>query len=197
MALLGVALGAALAALWLLGRRLARSQASLARSESGWVQALDFAEDAMYLIDLDDRLVRGNKAFYRYLGRKPGDVIGEPVMRLMHGADEARPCPVCQARRDRRDAVFVKEADDPVNRLGRPIEIVVKTIRGAGGEPIGVLQVLRDLSRQRLAEQAIRESEARYRILSQAAFDGIAVHDGGKVVAFNPTLARHARLCGG
>jgi len=187
--LLGVALGAALVALWLLRRRLQRSEASLALAETEWVQALDFAEDAMYLIDLDDRLVRGNQAFYRFLGRRPEEVIGERVMRLMHGADEDQPCPVCQARLDRRDAVFVKEAGDPVNRLKRPMEVVVKTIRGADGEPIGVLQVLRDLSRQRLAEQAIRESEERYRILSQAAFDGIAIHDGGKVVAFNPTLA--------
>ena len=41
--LLGVALGAALVALWLLRRRLQRSEASLALAETEWVQALDFA----------------------------------------------------------------------------------------------------------------------------------------------------------
>jgi len=159
-------------------------------SEAGWIQSLDFADDAIYLVDLDDNLVRGNQAFYRYIDRTPAEADGRNLEELVHGGREDPPCPVCEARRERRDAVFVKEADDPANRLGRPIEISVRVVRDARGEPIGMLQLLRDLSRQRRAEEALRESEERYRRLSEAAFEGIMIHDDGVLVDANRTLAR-------
>lgn len=169
--------------------RLKRSQVRLAQAEAEWVQALDFAEDAMYLVDLDDNVVRGNRAFFNLIGRPPEQAIGVNVMVLFHGGREDEPCPVCRARLERRDAIFVKEADDPGNHRGRPSEIIVKMIRDRQGRPVGVLHVNRDLSRQRAAERAVRESENRFRRLSQAAFEGIAIHDGGTIIDANQALA--------
>ncbi|WP_155989812.1 EAL domain-containing protein [Thermithiobacillus tepidarius DSM 3134] len=186
-----VLLTLALATLYLrrLSRSLEESRARLARTEAEWIQALDSAEDAICLLDLDDNLVRANHKYYGFLGRTPEEAVGRNLMLLVHGRYEDKPCPVCQARLERRDAVFVKEADDPVNRLRRPIEIAVKIIRDQRGEATGVLQVMRDLTRQRRAEEAIRESEARFRSLSQAAFEGIAIHEDGHFLAVNQTLA--------
>jgi diguanylate cyclase (GGDEF)-like protein/PAS domain S-box-containing protein len=186
---LGASLALALLAMYWLRGRLRASETSLAHSKAEWVQALDFAEDAMYLIDLDDRLVRANQAFYRFVGYTPEEAVGKKIMTLIHGEQEKNPCPVCQARLERRNAVFVKEAYDPMNRFRKPFEVIVKVIRDRRGEPIGILQVLRDLSRQRDAENAIRESEQRHRGLSQAAFDGIAIHDKGVIVNLNPAFA--------
>ncbi|MGE5240366.1 MAG: EAL domain-containing protein [Bacteroidota bacterium] len=183
-----VMLAIVFAALLRLGRRLRVSQASLARAEAEWAQALDSAEDAMYVVDLNERVVRANRAFCRFLGLEPHQVIGRNVMELIHDKDETGPCPVCQARLERRDAVFVKEADAPMNRWKRPLEIIVKIIRG-GGEPLGVLMVMRDLTRQREIESVVRDSEHRFRSLSQAAFEGIAIHDRGVIVDVNQTLA--------
>ena len=187
--ILGAALLAALLALYLLRRRLQTSEKNLARSEAEWVQALDFAEDAMCLIDLDDRLVRANQTFYRFVGFTPEEAIGNKIMTLIHGEHDMNVCPVCQARMERRNAVFVKEAYDPTNRFRKPFEVIVNVICDRQGEPIGIIQVLRDLSRQRGAEEAIRESEQRHRGLSQAAFDGIAIHDEGVIVNLNAAFA--------
>ena len=189
MTLLVLMLFIALAALLRLRGRLRNSEAHLARTEAEWVQALDFAEDAMYLVDLNERVVRANRAFCRFLGRELHEIIGQDVMQLIHGQHEKDPCPVCQARIERRDAVFVKEADAPMNRWKRPLEIIVKIIRDGRGEPLGTLMALRDLTRQREIERAIRDSEQRFRSLSQAAFEGIAIHDQGVIVDINQTLA--------
>jgi len=177
------------AALLRLSRRLRVSEASLARAEAEWAQALDFAEDAMYVVDLNERVVRANRAFCRFLGLEPHQVIGQDIMQLIHGGHEQEQCPVCQARLERRDAVFVREADAPMNRWKRPLEIIVKIIRDGRGEPLGVLIALRDLTRQREIERVIRDSEHRFRSLSQAAFEGIAIHDRGVIVDVNQTLA--------
>ena len=52
-----------------LQQALADKEADLARSAAEWTQAMDFLEDPMYLVDLDDRLVRANKAFYKQIGK--------------------------------------------------------------------------------------------------------------------------------
>lgn len=50
-------------------------------------------------------------------------------------------------------------------------------------------QTEQKLEAQRLA-RALRESEERFRRLSDAAFEGIAIHEGGRIVEANDSLAR-------
>ena len=169
--------------------RLRSSELTVENLKAGWNEALDFAEDAFFLVDLDDKLVRGNRAFHRFIDREPANAIGQDMMVLIHGKYEKDICPVCLARQERRDALIVKEADDPVNRLHRPIEIIVRIIRNQNGLPVGVLQVIRDLTRDRQAQDAMRESEERFRRLSEAAFEGIFIHDRGTIVDANQTIA--------
>ena len=49
--------------------------------------------------------------------------------------------------------------------------------RNSSGEIIGGIGVIRDVSKQHLAERALRQSEERYRTLFENAFDGIIVFD--------------------
>ncbi len=48
----------------------------------------------------------------------------------------------------------------------------------------------RDITARRIAEEAAREGEGRYRTLVELVPDGIAVHEGGRVVFVNATGAR-------
>ncbi len=172
-------------------QQLAIKQENISKAEAEWMQALDFAEDAMYLVDLDDRLVRGNRKFFEFIGRPAEECLGQPIMLLIHGAHEQQPCPVCTARLERRDAVFVKESNDPMNRLGRPIELIVKTRRDAHGEPVGVLMVLRDLSRQRQTEEAILESRERLMVTLESMGEAVITTDVSGVVQYLNPVAQH------
>jgi diguanylate cyclase (GGDEF)-like protein/PAS domain S-box-containing protein len=128
----------------------------LAGSDEEWLVAMDFIEDAIYLVDLDDRVVRANRAFYALTGRTPETTLGRDVVQVMHPRGEAEPCPVCTARRARRDAYVTMEADHPDNPTGRPIEVMVRTLRNSRGEPLRVLMGMRDLTRLRQTEEALR-----------------------------------------
>ena len=49
--------------------RLFDIESDLARSAAEWSYAMDFLEDPMYLVDLDDRLIRANRAFFNQIGK--------------------------------------------------------------------------------------------------------------------------------
>ena len=141
--------------------QLINTKSDLARSAAEWSYAMDFLEDPMYLVDLDDRLIRANRAFYNQIGKTPEQALGLDVRSLIHLKPEKTPCPACAARLEKRDAFFTKEVDDPTNPTGRPIEVTIRVVKDEHGKPIGMLQGLRDLSHLRQAEEALRLSRHR------------------------------------
>ncbi|MFX0086195.1 MAG: PAS domain S-box protein [Candidatus Hodarchaeota archaeon] len=58
------------------------------------------------------------------------------------------------------------------------------------GNVESVLMVLSDITDQKRAEMALKESEERYRRLSEAAFEGIVIHDQGIIIEANQTYAK-------
>ncbi len=118
----------------------------LSKKESEWANAMDFIEDAVYLIDLDDKVRHANKKFYNMTGLSPEQVIGSDISAIMHPEGEADPCPVCVARRDRKDTSIIMDTDHPENPVGRPIQVMVKIIRDEKQTPLSILMGVRDLS---------------------------------------------------
>ncbi|NOR51387.1 MAG: response regulator [Gammaproteobacteria bacterium] len=151
--------------IWFLFQRLAirpllreikirhKAEQALIKSSTEWTFAMDFFEDAIYLVDLDDKLVRANRTFYSMTGLTPELAIGQDIGTIIHPQGEKTPCPVCKARTERRDEVIVMEPNDPDNPTGKPIRVTVQMIRDGDSSPSGVLMGIRDLSKFRDAEK--------------------------------------------
>ncbi len=136
---------------------LKQTEEALAKSISEWNHAMDYFNDALVIVDLNDRVIRANSAFYRLTSLIPEQVIGKDVGSILHAAGEEVSCPACRARKKHKDALIVLEADDPDNFAGRPVEIMVRTIRDYQDEPQSVLMAIHDLSRQRAIENELRQ----------------------------------------
>jgi PAS domain S-box-containing protein len=67
-----------------------------------------------------------------------------------------------------------------------PVEMKATGLRDADGRPIGVLGVSRDITERKKAEEALHQSEERYRELFENANDIIYIHDlAGNFISIN------------
>ncbi len=56
--------------------------------------------------------------------------------------------------------------------------------------PHGLIVFFQDITRRKQIEQTLQESEARYRVLSEATFEGLALQENGVIVEANEQLAQ-------
>jgi len=149
------------------------------------------SSDAIIGTALDGTVTSWNEAATRFYGYSSEEMIGQPISRIVP-AD----------RQSEEDAILARAAAGEtvesyetirVDRNGRPIEISlsVSPIRDASGKIIGVSKISRDITGRKRAEEALRESEERFRAIIGTAAEAIVVIDeDGKIQSINPAGER-------
>ncbi|MDE2093982.1 MAG: PAS domain S-box protein [Burkholderiales bacterium] len=137
---------------------------------SGRLAAIvESSNDAIIGKTLDGRITSWNAAATAMFGYSADEAIGRPVQMLIPEQREAEEMHILtQLARGMRVPAFdtVRRAKD-----GRLLEVsvAISPIRDAQGRVIGASKIARDVSSQRRAEAALRESEARLRFTLEAA----------------------------
>ncbi len=165
---------------------LRRNERALSQAAREWSAAMDASDDLIYLLDLERRVIRVNRAFCLATGTTPETVIGRPISEIIHPNGDGIPCPACRAQEERRDLRLVMEADHPDNPIARPVELKVRIVRDPSEQPISILMTLHDLSATR---QEMEEKEKLEGQLRQAQkMDSVGRLAGGIAHDFNNML---------
>lgn len=169
-------------------RRLDQSIQDTARQ---WRTVFDAIHEAEALLDTDLKIVRCNRAM-RDLIDKPWDrIIGHSCCPLVHGVAEPHAmCPSARARISLKRETWQTPIHD------RWFDIIADPVIDETGKLTGIIHVLMDITDRKAAEQALSESEARYRTLFEDAQDGIALADAstGVLVDCNRALCRMVQM---
>ena len=145
--------------------------------------------DILYVIDPRGALIKWNTALQQLCGLPPERMKGRPAAEFV--CEEDRPV-VYEGIRE----VFEKGIASIEVRFIRHDGVLVPHLcngavwRNRDGEPLGFIGVGKDISALKKAAQVIRESEERYRLISEASFEGIVINIDGKVVDCNSAFAR-------
>lgn len=170
------------------GKKVERS---LRESEERYRTLLDNVEDGYYEVDLDGNYLFCNEAFARILGYGLQELRGmnfkdfttpetaERVYRIFHA--------VFETGRPTKDIAVETVGKDGTERS---IEFSVFPIKNAEGWKTGFKGTARDVTEKKKAEEVLKESEAKYRSLFEAAHDAICLLQDDRLVDCNTvTLA--------
>ena len=147
----------------------------LDRLNAEWAHAFDYFADAVLLIDLDDTLLRANRAFYDLIGKTPEECIGRPTLEAVFSGccEDLSHCACCTARSLIEEHESILEAEDPLNPFSCPVEFTVRVIRDDKEAPIGMIMGIRDLTNQRQSEQELNQLNQQLKSLLHSTDEGI------------------------
>jgi len=157
-------------------RRLAEE--AVRESEERYRNLVDNASDSIMTFSLEGNITSVNRAYAKLTGWTTDELMGENWQALVAPVDRER-----MAERTRRSLAGEKLPSifevATLCKDGRVVQLEgrTRTVRTLHGTPVGFQGVYRDISERKLAEEALRESEERYRLMFQEAEDARAVLD--------------------
>lgn len=162
------------------------AKSSLSQMEEKFKAIFNSSVDAIDLIDLNGNLIDVNPGFEKLYGWSRDEIIGKrlPIIpahlwaqaskviaRIMSG-EQIRGFEVDAMRKD----------GSTVN-----VSLTLSPVKNSEGEIVALSGIARDISRQKLLETSLKESEERYRKLVEYLPTGVLVHREGTILYANPS----------
>ncbi len=150
---------------------LVAARDALAREATRRDSLMNASSDGIVVIDSQHRIVESNKRFAEMLGYGPREIVGLLTWEYEANTDEAT------IRRDFADPLAVRGIFESRHRRKDgsvfPVEVSACGV-AIQGEAFFVA-VVRDITERKVVEQALRDSEERYRTLFENSLDAIAL----------------------
>ena len=150
------------------------------------------SSDNIYFKDINSRFMLVNDATVRKFGlRSADDIIGKTDSDLFSKEHAEK------ALRDEQEVIktgkpklsmIEKEVWD--NKEVTWVSTSKLPIRDSRNEVVGTFGITRDITEQMRFEERLRESEERYKTLSDVTVEGVVIHDNGILLDANPAFLR-------
>jgi PAS domain S-box-containing protein len=188
-------------------REREQAEEALRNSERRLADIISFLPNATFVIDREGRVIAWNRAMEEMTGVKARVILGkggheyavpffgERQSMLIDRVLEASHAHENQyALFEREDDTVVAERYLPSFRGGTYFWAKAGPLYDSHGHVVGAIESLRDITKLKQAEHALRESEKRYRNIFELAVEGIfQATEDGHYLSVNPAFAR---ICG-
>jgi len=173
-------------------RKLAEK--ALKESEAQKRAILDGSIDRIRLVDKDLRIIWANETTLKKLNVAAEDLIGQVCYKVFRGRDT--PCVECPAKKaletgQIEHAVLYRPEGQQVIKGETYVDSYGVPIKSESGDVVNIIEITRNITERKLAEEALRESEEKFRTFMETASDLMHITDkDGNLTYVNESMAR-------
>ena len=155
-----------------------------AQEQSRYKELLENVDDAVYIINQEGNIIEANEAAYSQLGYKPDMFFNLSIYAIIPEKDAEMIIKQLDSktRSYSQDKITLVTCHLRTDGSCIPVEINSRPITYRGKKVI--LNVARNISKRIEAENALRESEERYRSVVENSRDGIMVIDDNFIILY-------------
>lgn len=166
-----------------------QAEEALKNSEERFKIIFESAPDTYYLNNFEGKFVDANNAAKKLLGYSKEEFMGKSFVEMGILCDDE----IEKAMGVLNENIKGKSTGPDEYRLKKKdgtevnVEILTHPVKIAGEGM--VLGIARNISKRKQVEEALKESETRFKALHNASFGGIAIHDKGVIIDCNQGLS--------
>ncbi len=150
-----------------------------------WKQAFNASPDMISILDIHHRIISVNEAMATAMQCTPATAEGRYCYQLLHDTD--KPPMSCPHRALLADGT-AHQSEVYEEKLNLWLMVSVTPLFNDNHELIGSIHIARNITSQKQTEQALRESEERFRHLSEATMEGVLLSEDCNIIAANQVL---------
>jgi hypothetical protein len=163
---------------------------ALSQSEEKYFNAFDQSPVGILIVGMDKRFIKCNPAFCKFLGYSESELIGKEISEITFPDDiEIGVNEIKQIAEGKIDTALVQKRY--LRKDGEIVwgEVVINVGRDKANKPIYLLPIIQDITKRKLVENELQESEIRFRTLSENELVGVYIIKQGKLTYVNPAFA--------
>ena len=165
------------------------AEKALIESERRYRTLAEAAHDMIFIIDSEDKVQYANSFAAQSLGYSPEDIIGTPRETLFPADTTSRQKSFLQ-KVFKNGKPLYSESETEFKNHKLWIGTMLVPIKDEGGEVNSVLGISRDITETKKAEEAIKKSEEKYRMLIENIQDGVFIIQDAKIKFLNEAFAK-------
>lgn len=170
-----------------------RTEAAVRQSEEQFRRVFDEAPIGMSLASLDNRYLRINRAFFEMLGYTESELMALTFMDITHGEDLELEIPFMeQILQGKMDDFTLEKRYLKKNQEIIWVNLTLIALRDQSGFILYTLAMIEDITVRKQAQEALQQSEARYRAIIEDQTELICRYKpDGSLTFVNDTYCRY------
>ncbi len=156
----------------------------IAAGKKEWELTFDAMEEMITIHRPDHTIIRANKAVSRYFGKEIDEIVGHKCYEMFHDSDKMIPfCPAEDLLKG-----LEKPSSSEMFFNGRYFETTLYPVF-MDEHLNSFIHIVKDITERKRVEQALRESEEKFRNLVEQSGVGVYIIQGGFFKYVNPRFA--------
>jgi len=152
-----------------------------------WQNIFNAIGHPAFILDPEHTIIAVNNITLELSGRPETDILGKKCYELFHDRGTAAPVQNCPLEK-MLESKYPETVEMELELFGRFFLVSCTPVFDGRGNLDIIIHIATDITLRKKAEEALKETEERFRILLNQGYDGIFIHEGFNILDLNQRM---------